>query len=60
MLVPDTPYITIPPCFHEQSSVGDAEAQVPGPLGHHTEDGAQDWVDHNHLNKNAVEIQSKI
>ena len=50
--MPDNLYtsaIHIPPCFHEQSSVGDAEAQVPGPLGQHTEDGAQHWVDHNHL-----------
>ena len=52
--------MAIPPCFHEQSSVGDAEAQVPGPLGHHTEDGAQDWVDHNHLQKYLIGNLYKI
>ena len=38
-----------PPCFHEETGVGDAEAHVSGPLGEDAETGGEDRIDDNHL-----------
>ena len=41
-----TKYVSLsPPCFHKESSVGDTEAKVPGPLGENTPGHTQLRVD---------------